>query len=149
MSLRYEVVFSCFLVDDTPAEVLDELRWHLGLPDGPLTTRDGEDACPLLRPDPDSYLPGGEVAFLRRQMRGTRRGHDIHAWGLFTRNGWHDDAIGEMAIILDLIAPNVVEDGYGGYFREEYDAEPRAFVFRDRGYSVTRPPGDFSSHVSP
>jgi hypothetical protein len=32
MSDHYEVVFSCFLREETPAEVLDAVRWHLGMP---------------------------------------------------------------------------------------------------------------------
>jgi hypothetical protein len=45
-----------------------------------------------------------------------------------------DDAIGEMTLILDLLAPHIAEDGYGGFFREEYDHEPTVFMFRDGGY---------------
>ncbi|MFJ7626813.1 hypothetical protein ACIQZN_10020 [Streptomyces sp. NPDC097595] len=35
MSLHYEVVFTCSLREDTPAPVLDALRWHLGLSEEP------------------------------------------------------------------------------------------------------------------
>ncbi|MFJ4152764.1 hypothetical protein ACIP10_35045 [Streptomyces galbus] len=31
MSLHFEVVFTCFLRDNTPDTVLDALRWHLGM----------------------------------------------------------------------------------------------------------------------
>ncbi|MEU2614728.1 hypothetical protein ABZ570_24560 [Micromonospora sp. NPDC007271] len=67
MSLHYEVVLTCFLADETPPEVLDALRWHLGLRDErPATLDPGEHPYPLLEPDPGSYLPGGDVASLRR-----------------------------------------------------------------------------------
>jgi hypothetical protein len=85
--------------------------------------------------------PGGDFASLCCQSRCSLAGREVHTWGLFTRNFWLDDAIGEMTTILDLISPHVAEDGYGGYFREEYDAEPTVFVFRDRGYGAAHPAG--------
>ena len=86
---------------------------------------DGEtEAYPLLDPDPDSCLPGGDVASLQRQLRGHAAGRDIHAWGLFARNYWLDDEIGELSTILELLAPHVEDTGHGGYFREEYEAQP-------------------------
>jgi hypothetical protein len=135
MSLHYEVMFSCYLLDDTPVEVIEELRWHLGLPGGRLATADAGDAYPLLRPDPDSRLPGGDVASLQRQLRG----HPAGVWGLFARNLWLDDDLGAMTTILDLISPYVAEDGYGGCFRETHDIKPTVFVFHQRGYHTESP----------
>src|SRR6266487_575630 len=91
MSFHYEVVFSLFLRDDIPSGVLDELRWHLGL------STQQPDACaidydwPQMRPDERSYLPGGEVAVLRRQYRYSQSGVQHHAWGLYARLFWLDD----------------------------------------------------------
>ncbi|MEW2329773.1 hypothetical protein AB0880_18405 [Micromonospora chersina] len=140
MSLHYEVVFSCFLDDETPPEVLDALRWHLGMRDQlPATLNADEHPYPLLSPDPDSYLPGGDVASLRRQRVGFTAAGDVYQWGLHSRNYWLDDDLGELVTILDLIAPHVVEDGYGGHFREVYDTDLTVFEFRDGSYA--RNPG--------
>ncbi|GIH13079.1 hypothetical protein [Rugosimonospora africana] len=88
MSGHFEVVFSVFLRDDTPAEVLAELRWHLGLsPErSPRLTIDDDE--PLLSPGTPSYLPGGETATLNRQYRYTSSGGDHYAWGLHARVYW-------------------------------------------------------------
>jgi hypothetical protein len=61
-------------------------------------------------------------------------GRELYAWGLFSRNYWLDDEMGELVTILDLLAPHIEEPGYGGYFREEYDAEPTVFTFRNGTY---------------
>lgn len=128
VSLHFEVVFTCFLRDDTPDTVLAALRWHLGLiPERPAELDAEDHTYPLLSPDPDGHLPGGDVASLQRQSRGFAAGRELHAWGLLSRNYWLDDEMGDLAIILDLLAPHVEEPGYGGYFREEYDPEPTVF----------------------
>ncbi|GHF40842.1 hypothetical protein GCM10010218_22820 [Streptomyces mashuensis] len=127
MSLRYEVVLSCFLREETPETVLATLRRHLGLDESPPAAPD--DAYPLLEPDPDSRLPGGDAATLRFQP-------EAHAWGLFSRNQWLDDDLGELATVLDLIAPHVAEPGYGGYVREDGDARGTAITFRDGTYGL-------------
>lgn len=137
MSLHYEVVFSCFLDDETPPDILDALRWHLGLRDEPPATLGldaKDDPYRLLSPDPDSYLPGGDVASLRRQRVGFTAAGDVFQWGLHSRNHWLDDDLGELVTILDLVAPHVVEDGYGGHFREVYDTDLTVFEFRDGSY---------------
>lgn len=132
VSLHYEVVFACYLRDDIPESVLNALRWHLGMDvERPANLDADEHPYPLLAPDPDGWLPGGDFASLRRQSRGFTATGERHAWGLFTRNYWLDDDMGGLATILDLLAPYVEEDGYGGHFREEYDTELTAFVFRD------------------
>ena len=73
MSDHYEVVFACFLREDTPQSVLDALRWYLGL---------SEKRPDLLDPDvhfeqrlvsdPDTPLAGGDIAELRLQDDGLR-----------------------------------------------------------------------------
>lgn len=62
-----------------------------------------------LVPSPDTYLAGGDFASLQHQSCG-----NWNAWGLFTRNFWLDDGIGELVTILDLLAPYVEDWGYGG-----------------------------------
>ncbi|MFG2564179.1 hypothetical protein ACGFR6_01910 [Streptomyces sp. NPDC048567] len=131
MSLHYEVVFTCFLRADTPAPVLDALRWHLGLTEEPPPGHgEGEYAYPLLTPDPHSRLPGGDFASLRLQDEG---------WGLYSRNYWLDDDMGELVTVLDLLAPHVATPCFGGCFREEYDTEPTLFTFRDGTYGPLKP----------
>ncbi|MEU2632960.1 hypothetical protein, partial [Kitasatospora sp. NPDC007106] len=118
MSLRDEVVLSCFLRDDTPDGVLAALRWHLGLDtDRPAGPDPEEHAYAVLRPDPDSRLPGGDVASLRRRSRGFTAEGERHAWCLFSR---------DLLALLDLIAPHVDGPGHGGHVREEFAAVPAA-----------------------
>jgi hypothetical protein len=132
VSLYYEVVFACFLRDATPEPVLAALRWHTGASaDRPPHLDANEHVYPLLAASPDSCLPGGEFAFLQRQSRGS-----LDAWGLFTRNLWLDDDIGELVTVLNLLAPHVEDSGYGGYMREEGDAKPSIFTFRDGTYGL-------------
>ncbi|MFI5529952.1 hypothetical protein ACIA8O_15560 [Kitasatospora sp. NPDC051853] len=132
MSLHFEVVFTCFLRDETPSAVLAALRWHLGLTAERSPGLDADEhPYPLLEPDPDSRLPGGDFASLRRQARGFVAGRELHAWGLSSRTCWLDDELGGLVTVLDLLAPHVEEAGYGGHFREQYEAEPTVFVFRD------------------
>ncbi|MFF8614950.1 hypothetical protein [Streptomyces sp. NPDC015350] len=127
MSLYYEVVLTCFLRDGTPEPVLEALRWHTGaVEDRPPHLDEDEHPYRLLAPDPDSRLPGGESASLRHQSLGGR-----NAWGLFVRNLWMDDDIGELTTVLDLLAPHVEDSGYGGYLREEYDTKMSVLTFRD------------------
>ncbi|MEU9085990.1 hypothetical protein [Streptomyces sp. NPDC048357] len=141
MSLHYEVVFACFLRDDTPDTVLAALRWHLGLAaEWPAELDPDEEAYPVLSPDPDSRLPGGDRASLRRQSRGfSAAGEERHAWGLFSRNLWLDDMIGDVYTVMDLIAPHVAEPGYCGHLREEFAAEPTVFTFRDGEFEPLKP----------
>ncbi|MGW2825910.1 hypothetical protein ACWC24_33625 [Streptomyces sp. NPDC001443] len=141
MSMRYEMVFTCFLKDDTPESVLDSLRWHMGLRADPPGSV-GTDAYPhpLLTPKSgsDTHLAGGELARLVHQSRGSR---DV--WGLFVRVLWPDDILEEAVSILELLAPHVDEPGYGGYFHAEADAWPSVYMFREGTYDVTGPMSDF------
>ncbi|MGW1186061.1 hypothetical protein ACWD7Y_14995 [Streptomyces drozdowiczii] len=130
MSLHYEVVFTCFLRDDTPIAVLDALRWHLGLTEQPPQGYGEEEyAYPLLAPDPHSRLPGGDFASLRRQGEG---------WGLYSRNYWLDDDMGELVTVLDLLAPHIARPGFGGHFREEDELRPTHLTFRDGTYDLLK-----------
>ncbi|MFF3395796.1 hypothetical protein ACFYW1_33345 [Streptomyces sp. NPDC002669] len=125
MSLHYEVVFTCFLRDGTPEPVLEALRWHTGASEErPPHLDEDEHPYQLLAPDPDSRLPGGEFASLRYQSLGSQ-----DAWGLFTRNLWLDDDIGELTTVMDLLAPHVEGSGYAGYLREEYDTAVSVLTF--------------------
>ena len=124
MSVHYEIVLSCFLRDDTPDHVLDLLRWHLELlDDHPDEEADeDEDEVPLFAPDPDSPLPGGAFAELRRQRRGSDADGDIHAWGVYARTYALDDDLGEFFSLFELVAPHVADDGYGGHVRDWLDS---------------------------
>ncbi|MFE7560153.1 hypothetical protein [Kitasatospora sp. NPDC057500] len=140
MSLHYEVVLTCSLRGDTPDTVLEALRWHLGLvPERPSGLDPDEHAYPLLAPDPDGRLPGGDFAALRPRSRSSTAGRELCAWGLFSRNHWLDDDLGGLVTILDLLAPHVEDPGYGGYFREEYDAAPTVLTFRDGTHGLLKP----------
>lgn len=130
MSVYYEVVFACFLRDETPEESLDALRWHLGqLADRPASLMPEDDPDRLLCPNPASRLPGGDIASLSRQLRRTADGQEVHAWGLFSRTLCPDENLSELATIMALLAANVADDGYGGYYRDVDAAEATAFAF--------------------
>ncbi|MFW5418378.1 hypothetical protein J0910_17350 [Nocardiopsis sp. CNT-189] len=132
MSLHYEVVVACFLREDTPPEVLDAVRWHIGLAgERPAGLDPDEHSEPAFLLDPESPLPGGDAAELRLQYRWTApSGADVRAWGLYARGYWLDDALGQLSLFLDLIAP-YAEEGYAGSFREEYDFHPTIVAFKD------------------
>jgi hypothetical protein len=84
VSLHYEIVISCFLDESTPEDVLDVLRWHLGLvKHWPGRLHEESSAYPLWAPNESSYLPGGEVARLQRQTRGFTSAGEIYGWGLY------------------------------------------------------------------
>ncbi|WP_199444520.1 hypothetical protein [Umezawaea beigongshangensis] len=145
MSQHYEIVFSLFLRDDTPGDVLDELRWHLGA-DQPAPRAPVVPGGPHLRPDPGSFLPGGDSASLRRQYRFTRGDQDWHAWGLSARVLWSDDTWAEVWWqFAQWLAPFADEDGYAGFFREETDENPTLLLVR-RGEPLL---GTFSEDPQP
>jgi hypothetical protein len=131
MSFHYEVVISLFLRDDTPSEVLDELRWHIGLSEQQPATSAIDVDYPLMRPG-ESYLPGGDIAVLQRQYRyDDAHGVNHHAWGLYVLLFWLDDDLGQAAQITTWLAPYADEDGYIGSFREEADEQPTLLAIRD------------------
>jgi hypothetical protein len=122
MSFHYEVVFATFLRDDTPPEVLDELRYHLGFTEDRPQHLAIDYDFPVLQPDEDSYLPGGDHVALRRQYRGRDDKGEHHAWGLHVRLYWLDDQWAEIWWqVVMWLAPHVEDDGYAGHFREQYD----------------------------
>jgi hypothetical protein len=126
---RYEVVFACFLREDTPDETLDALRWHLGLLAERPPALLAEQQDRLLCPDPASGLPGGDVAALEHQRHDDGDGEPGSAWGLFSRTAWPEHAMPALATIMELLAGQVADAGYGGYFRELGSAEATAFDF--------------------
>ncbi|MDT7782948.1 MAG: hypothetical protein QOF58_1367 [Pseudonocardiales bacterium] len=129
MSSHYEVVFSTFLRDDTPPAVLDELRYHLGVTEQRPHNLVIDYDFPVLRPDTDSYLPGGDHVALRRQLRGHHANGEHHAWGLHARLYWLDDQWAEIWWqVVSLLAPHVEDDGYAGHFREEYDERATSLI---------------------
>ncbi|MFD3437551.1 hypothetical protein ACFWU3_08600 [Streptomyces sp. NPDC058685] len=135
MSDHYEVVFSCFLRDDTPASVMNDLRWHLGMDaEDPEDLDDGQ-LRPLLAPGNDnSRIPGGDIVSLRRTVQGFTQSGERYEWELFARNDWIDDSMLYLRDLLDLLAPHIAHPGYGGHFRDCYDTAVTVFDFRDGTY---------------
>jgi hypothetical protein len=130
MSVKFEVVLACFLRDETPAETLDALRWHLGLlADRPPGVSAVDHPGRLLGPDPASLLPGGDVASLQRQQQPLANGGQAQAWGLYSRTVWSDDALPGLATVLELVAENVAQAGYGGYYRDMTSLDATALAF--------------------
>ncbi len=130
MSVQYELVLACFLRDETPAETLDALRWHLGLLDErPPGVSAAANPSRLLCPDPASALPGGDIAALRHQRQTLADGGQAQAWGLYSRTVWPDDALPAFAAVLELVAGHVAEGGYGGYYRDIRSTQATAFDF--------------------
>jgi hypothetical protein len=136
MSDHYEVVFSCFLRDDTPESVLAALRWHLGMDaEPPENLSQEEHPDPLLTPDQNnSRLPGGDIASLRRTVQGFTASGQRHEWELFSRKYWVDDSMLYLDSILDLVAPHIARPGYGGYFRDDCNTALTVFTFHDGTY---------------
>jgi hypothetical protein len=131
MSNHYEVVFSMFLRDSAPAEVLDELRWHLGLaaqrPDSCVISHEEPQMCPA----GSNVLPGGEAARLRRQQRYRRAGAPHYAWGLYARLLWPGDQwAGLWGRVALWLSAHAEDDGYAGFFREEHDERPTLLLIR-------------------
>ncbi|MER8186943.1 hypothetical protein [Kitasatospora sp. NPDC094015] len=140
MMPHFEVVLTCVLRDDTPDTVLDALRWHLGtIPERPSSLNPDEHPYAVLTPDPESPLPGGDFASLRRRSRVSPAGHERYSWGLFSRNRWPDDEMGLIVMVLHLLAPHVEEPGYSGYYREEHDPRPTILTFQDGSYGTLKP----------
>ncbi|MFF7204144.1 hypothetical protein [Streptomyces sp. NPDC008141] len=137
MSDHYEVVFSCFLRDDTPESVMAALRWHLGLDAEFPENLDADEGqlYPLLDPDNhNSCLPGGDVVSLRRTVREFTQSGERYEWELFARKDWLDDSILYLRHLLDLLAPHAARPGYGGLFRNFYGTAVTVFTFRDGTY---------------
>ncbi len=130
MSVQYEVVLACFLRDEAPADILDALRWHLGLlASRPPSVSAADHPDRLLCPDPASTLPGGDIASLQRQRHTLADGGQAQAWGLYSRTVWPDDALAGLATVLELVAGNIDEPGYGGYYRDVRSMDATAFEF--------------------
>ncbi|MGQ4490826.1 hypothetical protein ACN6LM_001633 [Streptomyces sp. SAS_281] len=60
-------------------------------------------------------------------------------WGLYSRNYWLDDDMGELVTVLDLLAPHIARPGPGGFFREEDETRAAVFAFRDGAYDLLEP----------
>jgi hypothetical protein len=149
VSSRYEVVFACFLRDDTPDEILEALRWHLGqIADRPPELDAAEHPDRLLNPDPASPLPGGDIASLLDQPTAAMAETGSRGWGLFSRTLWPEDAMTEMGSIIQLVAPYVAEPGYGGHYREEHATEAVAFAFGDADAEPPREPRGAGADLS-
>ncbi|MGW4675689.1 hypothetical protein [Streptomyces sp. NPDC004324] len=137
MSDHYELVFSTFLHDDTPASVLAALRWHMGMDDDNVKNPEGLDPddhpYPLLLPG-QSRLPGGDIASLHRSVVEFTSSGTRYEWELFVRIYWVDDLTLHLDALLALIAPHVAERGYGGYIRDVHDTEVKPFKFHDGTY---------------
>lgn len=135
MSDHYEVVFSCFLRDDTPAPVLAALRWHMGMDDDCPDALDPDDhPYQLLLPDANSRLPGGDTVCLRRTVQEFTASGERYEWELFARKDWVDDLTLHLDAFLELMAPHVASSGYGGHIRDQHDPEVKPFTFHDGTY---------------
>lgn len=134
MSDHYEVVFSCFLSDDTPVSVLAALRWHMGMDDECPDDLDPEDhPYPSLLPG-SSRLPGGDTVSLRRTVQEITGSGERYEWELFARLYWVDDLKLHLDALLELMAPHIAREGYGGHIRDEYDTDVKTFNFHDGTY---------------
>ncbi|GLY00686.1 hypothetical protein Acsp01_10650 [Actinoplanes sp. NBRC 101535] len=59
--------------------------------------------------------------------------------GFYARTFMLDDDMGEIYRILELIAPYVSDDGYGGHEREEHDTEQLSlYLFSGGTVSIRR-----------
>ena len=56
------------------------------------------------------------------------------AWDLFVRMEWIDDLTLQLDALLELIAPHVAQQGYGGHIRDEYALDMKTFNFHDGTY---------------
>jgi hypothetical protein len=129
MSDHYEIVFSCFLSNDTPASVVAALRWHMGMDDEfPDDLDPGDHPYPSLLPG-SSRLPGGDTVSLRRTEP-----KECYEWELFARIYWVDDLTLHLDALLELIAPHVAQQGYGGHIRDVHDTDVKTFNFHDGTY---------------
>lgn len=145
MSFHYEVVVSCFLEARTPDTVLGTLFWLLGLTDErPRHLDDDTFPYQMFDPDPDSRLPGGDLAVLRQQKRGLPAFGEITEWGLHVRVLVPDEGLGEIYEFLELIEPHVAGDGYAGHIRAEHDTTQIELLFLDGAAARSGSgPGDF------
>lgn len=132
MSQHFEIVFSVFLRDDIPADMLAELRWHLGLSTGQPEQLAIDYGEPTLRPNTPSYLPGGESVQLERQHRGTSPSGEHYAWGLYARLFWLDDQWADVWWqVAEWLAPWAEDEGYAGFYREEFEDTPAILLIRN------------------
>jgi len=139
VSEHFEVVFSCFLRDDIPAPVLAALRWHMGVDDDRPDALDPDDhPYPLLSPDDNSRLPGGDFVSLRRTAQEFTTSGKRYEWELFSREDWVDDLTLHLDAFLELIAPHVADSGYGGHIRHVYGTEMKPLNFHDGTYDPVK-----------
>lgn len=133
MGQHFEIVFSLFIRDDAPADILAELRWHLGLSAQRPATLIVDYDEPQLIPDIESnWMPGIETATFTRQHVHTKGDVEHHAWGLYVRVMWGDDRWSEVWWqFATLLAKWAADDGYAGFYRELDDHDPRALVIRN------------------
>lgn len=132
MSSHYEVVVSCFLEARTPDTVLSTLFWLLGhSEERPHHLDDDTFPYQMFDPDPDSRLPGGDLAVLRQQKRGLHTYGEVTEWGLHVRVLVPDEGLSEIYEFLELIEPHVAGDGYAGHIRAEDDTTQLELLFLD------------------
>ncbi|MEW2577395.1 hypothetical protein [Streptomyces syringium] len=132
MSDLYELQLVWELGDTVPSDVLDELRWHLGLPQDTeaLTGRDGNiDQEPLL----DGKGPA-------RRIDGTLSGELVrgrHGWSLTARQERHAEELPELCALLNRLAAVSHGTGPVGQLRHYEDDIPDLLV-NDSGAVVRR-----------
>jgi hypothetical protein len=118
----YWLYLACDLDDDAPAELLDELRWHIGLgPHAPerLSYPQGSPEYPLLYPDAEHVTTvGAQAAVLRRLIHHYRPAYEgdepVHVWSLLLRVEFGDDLLEPVTDLVPWLAPYCRSTGWVG-----------------------------------
>ncbi|MEU3354180.1 hypothetical protein [Streptomyces sp. NPDC037389] len=121
MSDLYELQLAWELGDAVPEEVLDDLRWHLGLQDVGSSDGDGSECEPLLAGrGPASRIGGVLFGALARGPRG---------WSVTVRQEVHAEELSELDQLLSrLAAHTAIVNGPVGQLRFYEDDAPDLLV---------------------
>ncbi|MCA6094093.1 hypothetical protein LE181_18235 [Streptomyces sp. SCA3-4] len=141
MSDLYELQLAWELGDALPGEVLDDLRWHLGLLQdiGPLG--DDVDECgPLLAARGPASRIGG---FLSGELTQGQRG-----WSVTLRQEVHAEELPELDELLNGVAPYAPESGPVGHLRFHEDEVPDLLAVQS-GVVVRQPLHPAGSELVP
>jgi hypothetical protein len=139
VSSHFEVIYSLFLKDDTPEEILAELRWHLGLSPEKPSNLILDYVTPQLAVQTETYLPGDEIAVLKHQQITSHR----RAWGLYHRAFWKDDTLADLGRFAELLAAWADDDGYIGLWREaDHEETPTVLISRSGQLVILEWPKD-------
>ena len=138
VSLHYELVLSLWLRPDTPAEYVDELRYHLGMTDespGALELADR-----VFAGGGDDYLTGGIIATLKLAQPFANR---PAAWGLHVRTFVLDDSMYELlTVVPPWLARWSATQGWIGFAREEMSLDIWLNFDAANGHAYLAGPGE-------